>query len=69
MDTRDNLTNDATDLIERAMQAGRDQMAQALGNLLAELRGDDDYDGHFTDGVEDALVTLIQHGATDPRKE
>lgn len=64
MDTRDNLTNDATDLIERAMQAGRDQMATALAGWLKTITTEDPL---YRDGAEDALLTLAQHGATDPR--
>lgn len=63
MDTRDNLTNDATDLIERAMQAGRDQMATVLANFLDSKDADAGADG-YRDGIEDALNELIQAGAT-----
>lgn len=48
------------------IQQGRDEMADALGELLAGLDPEEDGQG-YVDGVEDALFTLINHGASDPR--
>lgn len=52
----------ADDLI----QEGRDEMAAALADWLATLDPRAYAEG-YVDGVEDALITLVNHGASDPR--
>lgn len=54
-------------LAEQIHQAGLDEAAEVLAEWLAERPGGTDRSYH--DGAEDALCILIQHGATDPRKE
>jgi hypothetical protein len=66
MNAANNLSFEAHDLIDRAIQAGRDQMAQALADLLTNPEADAGAEG-YRDGIEDALITLVNHGATDPR--
>jgi hypothetical protein len=58
----------AQQFADTAVQAGRDQMAQVLADLLASPDADAGADG-YRDGIEDALLALIQAGAADPRKE
>jgi hypothetical protein len=53
-------------LAEQIHQAGFDDAAEVLGNLLASL-DPDDYDHEYLVGVKDAITTLVQAGATDPR--
>jgi hypothetical protein len=54
------------DLIAQATQAGRDEMAMALAELLAGPDAGAGAEG-YRDGIEDALLTLLAAGATDPR--
>lgn len=54
-------------LAEQIHQAGLDEAAEVLGNYLANECAADDTNENYRDGVEDALLTLIQHGAADPR--
>lgn len=49
--------------VDALMSAGLDQAAELLADWIAEL----DDDGHYRDGAEDALLTLVQAGAADPR--
>lgn len=51
-------------LAEQIAQTGRDEMAQLLADLLATSTTESQ---HYRDGIEDALQTLVNAGATDPR--
>lgn len=47
------------------MGAGLDQAAEILAAWIDTLGKNE----HYRDGAEDALITLIQAGAADPRPE
>jgi hypothetical protein len=56
----------ARQLARTATQAGLDKAAQILAEAVDDL--DVEYDGtEYLDGMVDALNTLVQAGATDPR--
>lgn len=54
----------AGDLAGQIMQLGRDEMAAALAELLDSAAEETDA---YRDGVEDAIRTLVNAGANDPR--
>ena len=65
---RNQLAFEAVSAVERAWQAGRDEMARALADTLAGLGAE--YDGsEYREGAEDMLNALMQAGANNPRKD
>lgn len=66
MDTQVKLAGEAHELLDRAEQIGLDKAARLVAGLLNGTDPEQAAEG-YRDGVEDALCTLIQAGATDPR--
>lgn len=52
-----------TEIAQQIQQLGLNHAAEILAEWIATLNENQDYQ----DGAEDALLTLIQAGATDPR--
>jgi hypothetical protein len=53
-------------LAEQIHQAGFDTAAEVVAAFLASPEAAGGAEG-YRDGIEDALNTLVRHGATDPR--
>lgn len=64
---------DRDDLAEALVQIGRDEMARALADWLDELKAEaaegGELEQHYVDGIGDAILTLGDAGAADPRAE